>query len=182
MNEVMYLPLKVRPKESYHEAPRNYGANRSHGKRLHAGCDLYAPVGTGVYAVADGTVLDSYYFYLGTWAVEVDHGWCVVRYGEVQKKLAPGIRKGARIKAGDQIGQIGRLEGLKVSMLHFEMYTGKATGRLTQQGKNKYQRREDLMDPTGHLDRAMLLGGESSFAPAPLKWINARGFMSCVPA
>jgi murein DD-endopeptidase MepM/ murein hydrolase activator NlpD len=81
----MYFPLKEKPKGSYHEAPRNFGARRSHGKRKHAGCDLYAAVGTGVYAVADGTVLAAYPFYLGTWAVEVDHGDFIVRYGEVQK-------------------------------------------------------------------------------------------------
>jgi hypothetical protein len=35
-------------------------------------------------------------------------------------------------------------------MLHFEMYSGRLNGALTQNG-NKYQRRPDLMDPSGHL-------------------------------
>ncbi|WP_376093944.1 M23 family metallopeptidase [Roseomonas sp. CCTCC AB2023176] len=172
----MYFPLKEKPKDSYHERPRKFGAPRSHGKRKHAGCDLYAPVGTGVYAVADGKVLAAYPFYLGTWAVEVDHGDFVVRYGEVQKKLGPGVTPGARILAGAEIGTIGRLEGLTVSMVHFEMYAGTETGPLTVKGgKGKfaaYQRRDDLLDPTPYLDEALMLSGRLDGTKPPLRSIT----------
>ena len=87
----MLFPLKFLPKESYKEAPRHFGARRSKGKRKHAGCDLYAPVGTPIFAVADGVVLDFYEFYLESWALEVDHGDFVVRYGEVKKTLPAGV-------------------------------------------------------------------------------------------
>ena len=50
------FPLHVRPKESYKEPPRSFGSSRDHGARKHAGCDLYAPAGTEVLAVEDGTV------------------------------------------------------------------------------------------------------------------------------
>src|ERR1035438_5940841 len=53
------FPLKHRPKESYKERPRSFGGPRAGGKRKHAGCDLYAPAGTEVLAVADGTVIGS---------------------------------------------------------------------------------------------------------------------------
>lgn len=163
----MLFPLKDRPKDSYHEAPRNFGARRSQGKRKHAGCDLYAPVGTPVFAVADGVVTSVAPFYLGTWEVTVDHGDFTVRYGEVQKQVAEGIGVGKKIKAGQQIGQIGRLEGLKISMVHFEMYANKATGPLTVRGNAPYQRRKDLIDPTATLDRAQMISGWSS---SPCIW------------
>jgi hypothetical protein len=37
--------------------------------------------------VSDGTVLAVYPFYDGSWAVEVDHGTFVVRYGEVTRDV-----------------------------------------------------------------------------------------------
>lgn len=154
----MLFPLKFRPKESYHERPRKFGAPRSNGTRKHAGCDLYAPVGTPVFSVADGTIISIYEFYLSTWAIEVDHGDFIVRYGEVRKNMPVGIRAGARISAGRLIGEVGLLSGLKVSMVHFEMYDGTATGPLTQRSNKPYQRRKDLIDPTSYLDAAQLPG------------------------
>ena len=154
----MLFPLKFLPKESYKEAPRHFGARRSKGKRKHAGCDLYAPVGTPIFAVADGVVLDFYEFYLESWALEVDHGDFVVRYGEVKKTLPAGVKKGAKVFAGQHIANVGVLQGLKLSMLHFEMYAGTAKGALTQKGNPPYQRRSDLMDPTPYLDSARMFG------------------------
>ena len=78
----------------------SFGYRRSHGKRLHAACDLYdnqAKVFTqydgekqmitddAILAVAPGTVLRrKYKFYEGTYALEVKHaGGFVVRYGEI---------------------------------------------------------------------------------------------------
>jgi len=173
----MYFPLKFRPEESYHERPRKFGAPRSQGKRKHAGCDLYAPVGTPVFAVADGTVISAYPFYLGTWAVEVDHIEFVVRYGEVQKTLGPRIKPGAKVGAGDHIGQIGRLEGLKISMVHFEMYSGKGKGPLTVKSSQGFQRRSDLMDPTSYLDHALMLSGRAEGIQKVLQLIGQPGFL-----
>ena len=51
----MLFPLSFRPAESYHERPRSFGAPRDGGTRSHAGCDLYAPIGTPVRAVADAS-------------------------------------------------------------------------------------------------------------------------------
>lgn len=152
----MLFPLAFRPQESYHERPRSFGAPRKGGQRSHAGCDLYAPVGTPVRAVADGTVLNFYLFYLDTYALEVDHGDFLVRYGEIGSDPAPGVRVGERVEAGQVLGTVGRLRGLAVSMLHFEMYEGTATGALTRRDRPPFQRRVDLMDPTPHLDAAAL--------------------------
>lgn len=147
----MVFPLTFVPQESWKVDPRRFGAPRSNGKRKHAGCDLYAPVGTPVHAVADGKILSFRSFYLGTYSIVVQHENFVVRYGEVKTKMADGVAVGSTVKEGQVIGYVGKLAGLNVSMIHFEMYDGSATGELTQP-KAPYYRRSDLMDPTLRLD------------------------------
>lgn len=147
----MAFPLTFVPKESWHVRPRSFGAPRDGGRRKHAGCDLYAPVGTPIFAVADGTVTQFREFYLGTFALVVDHGDLIVRYGEVQKGLAKGVKVGGKVKKGQRIASVGKLTGLDISMIHFEMFTGKGRGELTQP-RGKFRRRSDLMNPTEQLD------------------------------
>jgi len=150
------FPLKSRPALSYKTDIRRFGANRDHGARLHAGCDLYAGVGTEILAMKDGTViLDAYPFYLGTKALEVNHGDFVVRYGEILN-AATGVHKNAQVKRGQVIAYVGKLQGLTNSMLHFEMYSGKGAGPLTNTSVKPYKRRSDLLDPTPYLDMASL--------------------------
>ena len=148
------FPFKTRPAESYKTGMRRFGSNRKKG-RLHAGCDLYAPVGTAIYAMDDGEVLkDVYFFYLGTYALEVKHTNFVARYGEI-KGVAAGIKKGTKIKKGQLIAYVGELKGLNMSMLHLELYSGTGSGPLTVRGNKPYQRRSDLIDPTSILDSAV---------------------------
>jgi hypothetical protein len=88
----------VRPKESYKEPPRSFGSSRDHGARKHAGCDLYAPAGTEVLAVEDGTVIRGPYpFYDVVRALEVQHPSGIVRYGEIAR-AAEGIAAGVAVK------------------------------------------------------------------------------------
>lgn len=154
----MLFPLHFRPSQSYHQAPRNFGSNRDYGTRKHAGCDLYAPVGTPILAVEDGTVLDVKAFYDGTWYVSVDHDDFVVRYGEVSPNIPKGIRSGVPVRRGQIIAHVGFLVSLKMSMLHFEMYDGSEVGPLTTSSK-PYRRRKDLIDPTTYLDEALVMAG-----------------------
>ena len=79
------FPLRRRHSLSYHDAPRCFAAERDHGARRHAGCDLYALAGAPVMAVADGQVVRAPYpFYDVVWAVEVSHPEVgLIRYGEV---------------------------------------------------------------------------------------------------
>jgi murein DD-endopeptidase MepM/ murein hydrolase activator NlpD len=68
------FPHRQRPNLDYHTYARNFGAPRSGGTRKHAGCDLIAPKGTEILAMADGQVIQGpYYFYEGTYALEVKH-------------------------------------------------------------------------------------------------------------
>ena len=135
-------------------SPRSFGSGRSNGRK-HAGCDLYAPVGTPVRAMAGGKVLTALYsFYGGTYAIEIDHGTFVARYGEVQSAVADQLAVGATITPGQVIGQVGKLNNYHKSMLHLELYAGTETGALTDRAKKPYQRRGDLFNPSTWLDAA----------------------------
>ncbi len=150
----MVFPFRTRT-SSYTTGGRVFGANRS-GGRKHGGCDLLAPRGTEILAVDDGVVLRGpYAFYSGTYALEVNHGGETVRYGEILSNLAPGVSVGGRVRRGQLLCYVGRLESGS-SMLHFEMYSGSGGGGLTVRGNPPYQRRADLRDPTGDLDSAVL--------------------------
>ena len=62
----MPFPLAKVPELSFKTAGRKFGAPRDGGKRKHAGCDLIAPLGTEIFAVEDGVVIqDSLPFYTG---------------------------------------------------------------------------------------------------------------------
>lgn len=154
----LLFPLDFMPAESYKTGMRAFGANRSKGARKHAGVDLYAVKGTPIRAMTDGKVLREYAFYLGTRALEVDHGDMIVRYCEISH-VAPGIKAGETVKRGQLIAYVGQLvfkDGLKMSMLHLEAYKGTMTGPLTVQAAKPYQRRADLFDPTAMLDGSAL--------------------------
>lgn len=143
-------------------SPRAFGSNRSGGRRAHAGCDLYAPVGRVIHAVRDGVVLrDPYAFYAETDALEIDHGDFVLRYGEIK----PGctLRQGDRVTLGQPIARVGQLIGISVpsAMLHLEMYKGDVSGNLSQRAVDSsakrgdgvpFMRRADLIDPTPFLN------------------------------
>lgn len=142
------FPLSHAAEEDYSSGSTAFGAERD-GGRKHAGCDLITAAGTSVYAVEDGTVIDYYPFYSGTYAIEVRHNSFLVRYGEVSS-MADGIYVGKKVIQGQTIGYVGLLESGN-SMLHFEMYSGKVSGPLTVRDNWPYQRRSDLVDPTRHL-------------------------------
>jgi murein DD-endopeptidase MepM/ murein hydrolase activator NlpD len=154
MEEKMLFPLRFRPVASYKDGGRFFGAPRDGGDRNHAGCDLIAPEGAEILAVADGEVIRGPYpFFNGTDAIEVNHGGFVARYCEI-KGIAAGVAVGEKVTAGQVIAYVGKM---KVdSMLHFEMYSGEKHGPLTQK-HSPFKRRADLMDPTPYLDDAELL-------------------------
>lgn len=147
------FPLIMRPTASYESGMRMFGARRSGGRRLHAACDLYRRINEPIEAVAPGSVIrNPYYFYQGTYALEVKHaGGFVVRYGEITGRRVKGVHAGAKVRAGQTIAYMGKVNSNCCEpMLHFELYSGRRSGSLTV-GGNKYQRRSDLMNPTKFL-------------------------------
>jgi len=143
------FPTLLRPSLSYKEGMRRFKASRSKG-RLHAACDLYRVTGEQALSISTGTVIrDKYYFYEGTYAIEIKHtGGKVARYGEITGKAAANIGLNRTVVAGQTVGYIGKVNsGCCMPMLHFELYAGTASGSLSQSG-NPFQRRKDLIDPT----------------------------------
>lgn len=143
------FPFPSLPRGGYKSDGRQFGANRSNGRK-HAGCDLLFPVGTWIHAVADGRIIQRpYNFYLGTQALEVHHGNLIVRYGEIKPGSFVG---GTTVKKGQRLCQVGKLQGMKASMLHIEMYKSTASGSLTVGSNPPFKRHKDLLDPTPFLD------------------------------
>ena len=155
------FPLRSRPKESYKERPRAFGSPRDGGVRKHAGCDLYAPAGTEVLAVEDGTVLRGpYLFYDVVHALEVRHPSGVVRYGEISR-AAEGIAAGVAVRAGQVLAYVGKMQTVAQSMLHLEMFAGTEQGPLTNRENPPFLRRADLVDPTAFLDSCTEVANEA---------------------
>lgn len=150
----IYFPLNAVPEESYKTGPRAFASYRT-PTRSHAGVDLYHPYMSPIRAIADGVIVQpAYFFYDGTYALEVNHpGVGVVRYGEISSGKVIKFTAGEKVKAGQLIAYVGFLDSLKKSMLHFELYAGTASGPLTVRSNLPYQRRKDLKNPTALVDK-----------------------------
>lgn len=147
------FPTIARPKASYKTDMRRFKAGRKAG-RLHAACDLYRVKGERTQSVGTGTVVrGTYFFYQGTYALELRLAdGRIARYGEITGKTVPGSETGRSVKAGQNLGFIGKVNsGCCDPMLHFEMYKGNTTGPLTQKWRKGFQRRSDLLNPTDQL-------------------------------
>lgn len=98
---------------------RRFLADRANG-RYHVGLDLFCSQGDPVVAIEEGRIVNFYDFYQGTNALLVAHDGYVANYGEVEPHSLRtlGLTVGSNVRAGQQIGLVGRL-----NMLHFEAYT-----------------------------------------------------------
>jgi murein DD-endopeptidase MepM/ murein hydrolase activator NlpD len=89
---------------------------------LHAGIDLANSIGTPIYAVADGVVIDAgptagY----GMWVKLLHADGTVTLYGHVNTTL---VSVGERVMAGDQIATMGNRGNSTGPHLHFEVQLG----------------------------------------------------------
>ena len=87
---------------------------------MHAGIDLAGPIGTPIYATADGTVQRSEYNNGGYGnLVELDHGHGIqTRYGHLSKSM---VTAGQKVKRGDMIALMGSTGRSTGSHLHYEV-------------------------------------------------------------
>lgn len=127
---------------------RRFLAKRSSGDKFHVGVDLYGNHKDPVLAMEDGVVLNYYHFFHGAYCLIVHHdSGIVVNYGEVEKdsykKL--GFTKGSRVKRGEQIAQVGKMN--VSSMLHFEAYSPPQNKNQRYYGDDPKQ----ILNPTAYL-------------------------------
>jgi murein DD-endopeptidase MepM/ murein hydrolase activator NlpD len=87
---------------------------------MHAGIDLAGPIGTPVYATADGIVGRSEYNNGGYGnLVEINHGPGIqTRYGHLSQRIA---QPGQRVRRGQLIGLMGSTGRSTGSHLHYEV-------------------------------------------------------------
>jgi murein DD-endopeptidase MepM/ murein hydrolase activator NlpD len=87
---------------------------------MHAGIDLAGPVGTPIYATADGTVGRSEWNSGGYGnLVELEHGRGIqTRYGHLSKSM---VTAGQKVKRGDVIALMGSTGRSTGSHLHYEV-------------------------------------------------------------
>jgi len=86
-----------------------WGDSRGGGSRGHTGTDIMAPGGTPVVAAADGVVERLFYSHGGggiTAYVRAPDRRLSYYYAHLAG-YAPGLREGARVRAGDPIGRVG---------------------------------------------------------------------------
>ncbi len=149
-------PLAIRPKSFVHASFMSgigsFGASRR-GGRTHGGADLYGKAGQAVLAVSPGTVIRAPYFFKArTLAIDVRHqGGFIARYGEISGQSF-GLGLNTVVKKGQQLGAMKYVPGAKSPMLHFELYKGNLSGKLSTSG-NQYSRRGDITNPTPYLLR-----------------------------
>lgn len=87
--------------------------------RMHNGIDIANPIGTPIYAVMDGTVINAGPAQgFGNWVVLKHEGGEVSVYGHMRDY---NVTVGQRVKAGEQIAKIGNEGQSTGPHLHFEI-------------------------------------------------------------
>lgn len=137
----------------------SFGIRRRHDN--HKGVDLYAEVGTAVYAVESGTIVDicpftgpsaGFPFWEETVGVYIEGPSGIVVYGELGE-LKEGLKIGDFVPRSNFIGKVARVikndKGRPLSMLHLELHEkGYIHTGHWELGQPKP---EGVLDPTPYL-------------------------------
>ena len=150
----MRFPLPFVPKITY-KGGNGFGGNRDKVRKglKHAANDLAAKPGTPVLAMAGGKVVGGpYSFFMGTYAIEVQHPDFLARYCEIDKRTE--VKSGDAVLEGQVIAYVGDQPGQ--DMLHLEFFSGTSKGDLsTKSGTHPpYDRRDDVFDGAKYLDQS----------------------------
>ncbi|MEJ2457451.1 MAG: M23 family metallopeptidase [Novosphingobium sp.] len=99
-------------------------------RRMHKGVDLAAPVGTPVYAPADGVVSRASWFSSYGLFISLEHGGEMeTRYGHLSRL---NVAEGQRVHKGDVIGFVGTTGRSTGPHLHYEVRVdGKAVNPVS---------------------------------------------------
>lgn len=126
---------------------------------MHAGIDLAGPIGTPVYATADG-VVSAAGFNSGGYGnlVRLDHGKGIeTRYGHLSAIL---VQPGQHIVRGQQIGRMGSTGRSTGSHLHYEVrIDGRAVNPIPFMKSNDYLLAMQQKGSATHSMDAVALGG-----------------------
>lgn len=89
-------------------------------RKMHTGIDFSAPKGTPIYATGDGTVVEVKTEFGGYGkSVTIDHGFGFeTRYGHMNEF---NVRRGQKVKRGDQIGTVGNTGSSTAPHVHYEV-------------------------------------------------------------
>jgi murein DD-endopeptidase MepM/ murein hydrolase activator NlpD len=89
-------------------------------RKMHQGVDFAAPKGTPIYATGDGVVKSVKTVFGGYGKhVEIDHGFgFVTRYAHMNDFK---VKRGQKIKRGDQIGTVGNTGSSTAPHVHYEI-------------------------------------------------------------
>ena len=129
--------------------------------KMHAGIDLSAPIGTPIYATADGTVTDAGYNSGGYGnLIKISHGRDIeTRYAHLS---SIGVRAGQRVTRGQLIGRMGSTGRSTGSHLHYEVrIEGRAVNPIPFMKSNDYLLAMRKKATTGSMDQ-VALGGPST--------------------
>jgi murein DD-endopeptidase MepM/ murein hydrolase activator NlpD len=129
------------------------------GAARHAGIDLAAPVGTPIYATADGTVGEAGYNSGGYGnLIKLDHGRGIeTRYGHLSRIL---VSPGQRVARGQLIGHMGSTGRSTGSHLHYEVrIDGRAVNPIPFMKSNDYLLAMQKKGGGTHAMDAVALGG-----------------------
>jgi murein DD-endopeptidase MepM/ murein hydrolase activator NlpD len=88
-------------------------------KKLHNGVDFAAPVGTPVWACADGTITLAQKAGANGNLVSIQHGDGLMSHYAHLSRFAPGIRQGVTVKSRQLIGYVGSTGRSTGPHLHF---------------------------------------------------------------
>ena len=129
------------------------------GAARHQGIDLAAPIGTPIYATADGTVGEAGYNSGGYGnLIKLDHGRGIeTRYGHLSRIL---VSPGQRIARGQLIGHMGSTGRSTGSHLHYEVrIDGRAVNPIPFMKSNDYLLAMQKKGGGTHSMDAVALGG-----------------------
>lgn len=89
------------------------------GRRQHKGIDLSSPIGTPIYATADGVVTRADWFSSYGLYISLDHGAALeTRYGHLSRL---NVAEGQAVRKGDLIGYVGSTGRSTGPHLHYEV-------------------------------------------------------------
>lgn len=92
--------------------------------RLHAGVDFAAPPGTPILAAGAGHVIEAGVFGgYGKWVKIAHEGGLATGYAHMSR-IAPGVKRSARVRQGQVIGFVGTTGLSTGPHLHFELHRG----------------------------------------------------------